>query len=119
MGHMPGSSAVAVVRWLPRVGGGCLVWGEDASPLGRFSHRAAASCGEQLEGGEPPPRPTRRCSRRRCASSEIGAILTAGNSPRAFPIYEGGAAKRQTLDGGPSYTDQMNHQSILVIIPSD
>jgi hypothetical protein len=47
-------------------------------------------------------RTTRRCSRRRCASSEIRAILKVGFGSTAFPIYRGGAAKRQTV-GPPSF----------------
>jgi lipopolysaccharide/colanic/teichoic acid biosynthesis glycosyltransferase len=37
------------------------------------------------------------CSRRRCAAIEIGAILTAGIGPTAFPIYWCVAAKPQSV----------------------
>src|SRR5262249_25128030 len=43
------------------------------------------------------PRPTSRCSGRRFASSEIGAILKAGFGSMVFPIYDGGAAERQDV----------------------
>jgi hypothetical protein len=39
--------------------------------------------------------PTRRWSRRRCASREIGTILKAGNRSTAFLLYQGDAAQRQ------------------------
>jgi hypothetical protein len=42
-----------------------------------------------------PPNTPRRCRGRCSASSEIGPILKAGISSKAFPIYWGGAAERQ------------------------
>jgi GNAT superfamily N-acetyltransferase len=50
--------------------------------------------GRQWAGG-----PTRRCSRRRFASSKIGAFLRSGFGSTVFPIYDGGVAERQ--DVGP------------------
>lgn len=46
-------------------------------------------------------RPTSRCSGRRYAAIEIGAILKAGIGPCAFPIYDGGAAERQAVGPCP------------------
>src|SRR5690242_14179335 len=44
--------------------------------------------------------PTRACTRRRCASSEIAAFLKAGSSSMAIPIYRCGAGEAQAV--GPS-----------------
>src|SRR5215468_8185412 len=58
----------------------------------------------------PSCRPTRRCSRRRCASSKIGRFLKVRFGYILVSIYQGGAAKRQAVGRGARGVENVTMQ---------